>query len=559
MVSKEMIFAYALENAISHSGRAQANSVLSKLFMEGLDKKDIKKVMPLIIEAIDSVNKMTEIQQEKEFSSLQQLVKKSEYKEKEGLKEMPDAVQGKVVMRFEPSPTGPLHIGHCLVLCLNHLYKKKYNGKLILRISDTNPESTDKEAYKGIQEDAEWITDKNIDEIIYQSDNMKTYYKYAERIIKMDGAYVCNCKSEHFKSYVDLGRACPCRHKSLRKNLQDWKKMFKEYKEGQAVLRIKTELRAKNPALREWPAFRISDTKHPRTGNKYRVWPLMNFAVAIDDIEEGMTHVIRGKDHIVNTERQKFIYRYLRAKPPVFIHLGKINFEGIHLSTRETAAAIKEGRYSGWDDIRLPFLKALRKRGIQPGAFLRFAENTGLSEVDKTVPYDEFMVLIYAFNRPLIESSSRYFFIADPVKIKIKNAPKLDVELHLHPQDKERGKRKFKTSEEFYISKQDYEQLKEGEVYRMMGLLNFEKKGKEFIFHSQEHDSKIDVKFLHWLPSSKNIKAKVLMLDGKYLEGLAEPDVSDLKEGTIIQFERFAFCKLIKKSKKEMEFWFTQK
>ncbi len=553
---KDKIFAYALENAIAHEGKTRIDVVLSKLFQEGLRKEDIKKVLPAIKKIVDYANRLSKEKQEKEFEKLQGIIKKKVRKEE--FAGLPKAKKGAVMLRFEPSPTGPLHIGHALTLLLNYIYKLLYNGKLILRFADTNPGQIDKKAYEMITEDAKWLTNNGIDSIIYQSDRLKIYYDYAVRIMKKGEAYVCTCKPEYFRQLVNASKPCPCRNLQLEEQLKRWKKMFSDYKEGQAVLRIKTDLKAKNPAVREWPAFRICKARHPRN-IKQRVWPLMNFAVAIDDAKQSITHVIRGKDHVVNTERQLYIYHYLNFREPVFIHIGRINFKGIKLSTRKTADAIKNKQYSGWDDIRLPFIQAFRKRGLQAEALKKFTENTGLSKVDKTVDYDEFMLMIYAFNKPFIESSNRYFFVREPVKITIENAPKLKASIPLHPQDPKRGSRKFETGQQFYITKGDLKEIKSNKICRLINLLNFSKKGNKFVFHSIEHKPDLKAKLIHWLPCQENfVKAKVLMLDGGYVKGLAEAGIAKLKEGVIVQFERFGFCKLIKKNK-EYEFWFTQK
>lgn len=550
---REKILAYALENALSHHGKARVDAVLSKLFQEGLHKEDIKIVTPEIKKIVSFANRLSKEKQEKEFEKLRDIVKKKA--KKEVFADLPGARKNAVVLRFEPSPTGPLHIGHALILLLNYTYKLRYNGKLILRFADTNPGQIDKKSYEMIADDAKWLTNNSIDSIMYQSDRLKIYYDYAVKLIKKGKAYVCTCKPENFRQLVNSSKACPCRSLSIQEHAKRWKKMFSGYEEGQAVLRIKTDLKARNPAIREWPAFRICKAKHPR-GIKQKVWPLMNFAVAIDDAKQGITHVIRGKDHIVNTERQRYLYHYLNFKEPVFIHIGRINFKGIKLSTRETAKAIKEKVYTGWGDIRLPFMIAFKKRGLQAEAFKKFAESIGLSKVDKTVNYDEFMLMIYAFNKPLIELSNRYFFVAEPVKIKIKDAPKQEAKLPLHPTITI-GYRKFKTAEQFYITKEDYEQLKEGKIYRLMNLFNFTK-NKELSFHSLKLNPALKAKLIHWLPCQSLVETKVLLLDGSYVEGLAEQGIKKLKEGAIVQFERFGFCRLIKKNKK-YEFWFTQK
>lgn len=555
-MEKEKILAYALENALLHEGKAKADAVIAKLFLEGLRKEEIIKIMPEVKKIAEQVNSMQKNEQEKKFSELHDLIKKR-IKKETTLEELPHAE--KPIFRIEPSPTGPLHIGHALVLLLNYFYKQRYNGKLILRFGDTNPEEIIENAYEMIIEDAFWLTDKGIDETTYQSDRMHVYYEYALKLIKEGFAYVCICKPEVFKKLLEKGKACECRNLSVNEQLERWQKMLSEYKEEQAVLRIKTDLEHENPAVREWPAFRICTAKHPRQGKKFRVWPLMNFSVAIDDMAQQTTHIIRGKDHIVNTERQRYIFKYLKAKEPFFFHIGRINFKDMKLSTRGTADAIKEKKFSGWDDPRLPFIAALRKRGFHAEAIQEFVKNIGLSKVDKTLSHEEFMKLLCSANKPLIEKGNRYFFVSEPVKIKIPNAPRMHVFLNLHPDMPEKGKREFFTAEEFYVSKNDYKNFQNGKFYRLMNLLNFKKTAKGFEFVSQDIDQKLNARPIHWLPANEEmIKVKILMPDANYVEGLAEKNIIAVKIDETIQFERFGFCKLLAKDEC-YEFIFTQK
>ncbi|MEK6852390.1 MAG: glutamate--tRNA ligase family protein, partial [Nanoarchaeota archaeon] len=352
------------------------------------------------------------------------------------------------------------------------------------------------------------------------------------------------------------GKPCPCREISNEENLNRWKLMhsLRGYKTGQAVIRVRTDLKLRNPALRDWPAFRITTSKHPRVGKKYKVWPLMNFAVAVDDHAQGVTHVIRGKDHIVNTERQLFIYKYMAWKAPEFIHVGRINFKNMKLSASETREAIESGHYEGWYDIRLPFIQALRRRGIQRDAFVKYAISVGLSKVDKTVEYSEFMQTIYSYNKEIVEpKANRYFFVADPVKISVENAPKMKAELELHP-SVSRGKRKFTTTGEFYISKEDFNTIQERRIYRLMNLFNFSQEGGKFKFHSRELDPKLQARLIHWLPTDEKqiAKAKVLLPDAKFVSGFCEIGIKKLNKGQVVQFERFGFCC----SQGRNEFWY---
>ncbi len=391
------IRAYAIKNAIAHEGKAMQGPVISSLFNEGLKKSEVGKYAKKISGIILEVNSLSPEQQEKEFAKLKNRI--SERETREGLEELPNAKKG-VVMRFAPSPSGPYHIGHALTFCLNILYVKKYRGKLYVRIEDTNPENIYPKAYKMLEEESKWLSD-NKAKIIIQSDRMQLYYDYAEKLIRKGAAYVCTCSADKFKEFADSRQNCPCRKIDVRGNIERWKKMLDKYgfSEGQAVLRFKSDMKHKNPAMRDFPLARVNLTEHPRQKKKYRVWPLMNLAVTTDDIELKMTHIIRGKDHRDNAERQKMIYKVLNRKFPWTAFLGKINFKDLELSTTKMRQAIEKHEYKGWDDKRLPTIASLRKQNYKPGAFLKLAEQVGLSENDKVLSREEYFQLLDNFNR----------------------------------------------------------------------------------------------------------------------------------------------------------------
>lgn len=389
--------AYALKNAISYDGKARIGSVISALFNEGLKRGDVKKYSKQIGKIISEVNELSPEEQEKEFKKLVKII--SVRKAREGLPELPFAKKGKVIMRFAPSASGPLHVGHALTASLSFLFVRKYKGKFYIRIEDTNPENIYVPAYEMIKKESAWLFD-NTAEIVIQSDRIALYYKYAEKLIKKNAAYICTCPIEKFKAFGEAKKNCPCRKVDVKKNLDMWKKMLdRGFKEGDAVLRFKSGMKDKNPAMRDFPIARINLTKHPKQGNKYRVWPLMNFAVAVDDIEMKMTHIIRAKDHRDNAERQKKIYKVLGKKFPWTAFLGRIKFKDLELSTTKIRKEIEEGKYSGWDDVKLPTIASLKKQGYKPSAFWKFAEQIGFSETDKVIDKEEFFKLLNAFNK----------------------------------------------------------------------------------------------------------------------------------------------------------------
>ncbi len=507
----------------------------------------LKGKIPLVIKEIESIitmySKLSKEEFKKEHKKYTAHLKKGLKKQRVGLPELKESKITPYVFRFAPSPSGPLHLGHSIQLLLNSEYAKKYKGTLILRIEDTNPTNINSDAYKQIQDDAQWITKNGIAEVVIQSERLDDYYKHAETVIKQGNAYVCTCKQEDWRDCVAKKRACPCREKGVEEQERRWQSMLHDWKEGKAVVRIKTDMAHKNPAIRDWPAFRICEETHPLQGNKFRVWPLMNFSVAVDDHEFGSTHVIRGKDHEANAERQKYLYKYLEWSIPEFIHTGRVNFQGISLSSTELQENLKKGKFTGADDPRLPTLAAFRRRGLQPEAFVQYIHELGPSKVDKTVEYNDFMKAIYAWNRGVIEKdANRYFFVADPVELSITNMPDhVKADIPLHPNIPERGVRSMKKATTMFVEKSDLEDR--SGLLRLMHLCTI--KGEDGSFVSEEVKKEHKARAIHWLPTTEEhlVKVKVLMPDQKPLEGLGEPGLAHIDKGAIVQFERKFFVR----------------
>lgn len=551
---KEIILKHVLKNALDFQGKANAKAVLGPVLREDEElKKDVPKTLKEIETAVKEVEKLSLEDIRKELQHLAPELlqeKKEEGEEVKGpLKPLPNAVQGKVVTRIAPSPSGPLHIGHAYGASLNYEYAKMYGGKLILRIEDTNPENIYKPAYKLIEEDVQWLTGNQVAQVVIQSSRLGIYYDYAEKLVSKGRAYVCTCNSDQWRELKNNGQACPCRNLNEKENQLRYAKMFNEYAEGEAVLRLKTEIKHPNPAMRDFAIMRVNEHLHPLTGKEQKVWPLMIFAVAIDDHELGVTHVLNGKDHADNGKKEALIMNYLGWKPPEYQHWGRINFEGFKLSTSETRLAIEQNEYEGWEDLRLPFLPALRRRGYQPEAFRRYALETGLSLNDKTVSREEFWKNINAFNKEIIEpKANRYFFVDAPVEVKITNAPQRKVEISLHPDFPEKGKRIFQTDDTFFISESDFKRLGEGCLHRLMDCGNFQLKGNKFVYVSRDYqdykEAKNQGQIIHWLPGKGNVKAAVLLETGDLMAGLGEESLGKLKPGTIVQLERRFFASI---------------
>ena len=564
---EDKIYLFALQNAVKYEGTANAKGLFGRVMGEFPEaRKNAKKTQELIEKAVNKVNKFSLEKQRVELEKLAPGLSEEKKKEKrEGLKPLKNAVKGKVVMRFAPSPSGPAHIGHALVVSLNSEYCRIYNGRFILRIEDTNSDKIFSGAYEMLPDEINWVTKNNIFKTIVQSDRLGLYYDTAEELVKNGHAYVCTCDAEKFKELKIKMQACQCRDISVEENIDRYHNMFINYKPGDAVIRLKTDIMDKNPAMRDFPIMRINDSDHPRMGKKHKVWPLMNLSVAVDDYDLGLTHVLRAKEHMDNEKRQRIIFKCMGWEPfPETIYIGRVNFEDLRVSCSKTMALIKEGVYSGWDDIRLPFLAALRRRGLRPGAFIKYAIEMGVTEHDKSVTQEDFFKTLYAFNKEIIDKeANRFFFIDEPKQIKIEKAPDKEVELLVHPDFLKRGKRKLVASKNVYITAEDFDNIESGKLYRLIDAFNFEKKGNKLVYHSESYEEFKKMprgKIIHWLPVSNELaETEVLMPDGTKRIGFAEPKIKKLMIDNIVQFERFGFARFDSKEADKMIFWFAHR
>ncbi len=544
------IMAYALANALEY-GSAKSDVILPKLFKHGLKKEQIKDFISVIEEIVKLVNAMPKDEKEKKFGDFEKYLAEKELHEDKGLPEL-KKISKKMVFRLAPFPSGALHIGNMKTYLLNALYAEKYKGKIILVIDDTigsKEKAIVLEAYSLIPEAFDFLKVKYEKPIIYKSDRLEIYYKYAEKIIEKGKAYVCSCPQELMRENRAKGIPCACRMLKPKEQLARWKKMF-SMKEGEAVLRLKTDIKHKNPAFRDRVLFRISDREHVRVKDKYRVWPLLEFSWAIDDYLLKITHAIRGKELMMEGEMQKYIWDIFGWKGPEFIYTGLIKLEGIggKLSKSKSQEEVYSGKFEGWEDPRTWSVQSLAKRGILAESLREFVEKIGLNQKEIVVPIDD----LYAINRRKIDAiANRYSFVENPVKIILdKKLPK-EIKVKIHPEKK--SLKTISLGDELFVTKKDFEDFKKKPV-RLMHLFNVElDKNAKFI--SEENNSKI--RKINWV--SKGHKIKVLMPNGVWINGLAEEAINKLKVGEIIQFERFGFCKYNGKNRfdGEQEFWYT--
>lgn len=539
--AEEAIRKYALQNAVQFGGKATVGPVLGKVMAEAPALRGrAKEISALARSVIEEVNSMDPRAQREALERLAPELLVREVKARElGLPEL-EGVQGEVRMRMAPNPSGPLHVGHSRMAILNDEYVKRYGGVCFNRFEDTDPARIDPEGYETIPRDLEWLGVK-IHKTIIQSERFEIYYDISKKLLEMGKAYICTCKPDDWRELKNHKKACPHREQPLNEQMARWDRMFDgSYKPEEASLMVKTDLQHPNPAIRDFVGLRIDDTPHPRTGTKYRVYPLMNLAVAVDDHLLDLTHVLRGKDHLNNTYRQEYLFDYFGWKKPVYIHYGRVSLEDVQLSTSKMAKGIKEGLYSGWDDPQLGTLSALRRRGIRPEALRRYWLDVGIKEVDIGFSWKT----LYSFNRELIDDSAdRFFFVSDPVELRIADAPGLVAKAPLHPEHPERGVRELNLGSDprVVISREDLKS--KPRMLRLKDLCNIALADGEARYAGNDLSViKEGVQIVHWAPAGSP-EAEILMTDGSVVKGVAEKGLASAV-GRVVQLERFCYARV---------------
>lgn len=553
---KELVRKYALQNALLHGGLADPKAVIGKIIAAKPDlKSQIKEIIPTIISICQEINNIPFDKQRKLLESeAPELLQKKEATKQE-LAELPN-VEGRVVMRFAPGPSGPLHIGHTRAAVLNNEYVKRYGGKYIIRLEDTNPSKIDPQAYESIIEDLIWLGIENY-EVAIQSDRFDIYYEHAKKLLEMEKAYICTCNVEDWRSAKLKNKACPHRELDRESQLELWDKMMSGgFEEGQASYVVKTDINHPNPAVRDFVGFRIVKVPHPRTGDKYKVYPLYNFSVAIDDHLMGMTHVLRGKDHLNNTYRQEYVFDHFGWKKPTYVHYGLVQIVDTTLKTTLISEGIKKGEYSGWDDIRLATLKALARRGISPEAIRRYWIEVGIKEVDIKFSWDN----LYAYNKDVVDDmANRYFFVYHPKRLTIRGIERLEGHAPYHPDKPEKGVRKVKLSGEneisVLVSEDDISGMERDQKVRLKDLCNVKLLSSDEAEYLGNDLSiiKEGAKIIHWV-SEDSVPTKMYMPDGKVKEGFCEEVLSE-DFGKVVQFERLGFVKIKKEGNEYLAYY----
>jgi len=379
---------------------------------------------------------------------------------------------GRVHTRFPPEPNGYLHIGHAKSICLNFGVAEEFGGKYNLRFDDTNPLKEDVEYIEAIKRDIRWLGFDWEDREFYASDYFEQLYEYAEQLIRMGKAYVDDLSADEIREYrgtlTEPGRNSPYRDRSVEENLDLFRRMRAgEFEDGSRVLRAKIDMASPNIVLRDPVLYRILRVPHHRTGTKWVIYPLYDFAHCISDSIEGITHSLCTLEFENNRALYDWILDTLDLYHPQQIEFAKYLVNYTVLSKRNLRRMVEEGIVAGWDDPRMPTLSGLRRRGYTPEAIRAHMEAVGVAKSNSVV---DIAMLEHFVRQDLNLRAPRVMGVLRPLKVIIDNYPEGQVEemeAINNPEDPEAGTRLVPFSRELYIEREDFMEDPPRRFYRL--------------------------------------------------------------------------------------------
>ncbi|CAM9018571.1 unnamed protein product [Wickerhamomyces anomalus] len=440
------------------------------------------------------------------------------------------ACQNRVQTRFPPEPNGFLHIGHSKAILVNFGYAKHNDGVCYLRYDDTNPEAEEDVYFMSILKMVNWLGFKPW-KITYSSDYFDKLYELAEQLIKNDLAYVCHDTAEEIKRSRGIkedgtpgGERIPSkdRNRPVEESLAEFRKMRDgAYKPGEATLRMKQDLSSPNPQMWDLIAYRVLNAEHPRTGDKWKIYPTYDFTHCLVDSFENITHSLCTTEFYLSRESYEWLCDALHVYRPAQREYGRLNITGTVLSKRKIAKLVNEHYVRGWDDPRLFTLEAIKRRGVPPGAILTFINTLGVTTSTTNIQVTRFESSIRKF---LEDTVPRLMLILDPIEIVIDNVDddfELTVEIPYKPGNDKFGSRKVTFVKTIYIDRSDFsEDETDSEFFRLkpnqpVGLLkiphnisfkNYEKDSNGAItkihVNYDDHLVKKPKTFIQWIPKS---------------------------------------------------------
>ncbi len=382
---------------------------------------------------------------------------------------------GRVHTRFPPEPNGYLHIGHAKSICLNFGIAKEYGGKCNLRFDDTNPLKESQEYIDAIKRDVKWLGFNWEDREYYASDYFEKLFEWAVELIKKGKAYVDDLSPDEVREYrgtlTEPGKESPYRNRTVEENLDLFYKMRNgEFEEGTKVLRAKIDMSSPNINMRDPVMYRIIKSSHPRTGNKWCIYPSYDWAHGQSDSIEGITHSICTLEFEDHRPLYDWFIKQLGIHHPLQIEFARLNLTYTVMSKRKLLELVQRGIVKGWDDPRMPTIAGLRRRGFTPESIRDFAERIGVSKAESIVDY---ALLEHCLRDDLNKRALRKMVVANPLKVIITNYPEGKVEelpAINNPEDLSFGTRNVLFSREIYIEKEDFMENPPNKFYRLAPL-----------------------------------------------------------------------------------------
>ncbi len=368
---------------------------------------------------------------------------------------------GRVHTRFPPEPNGYLHIGHAKSICLNFGLSQKYGGKTNLRFDDTNPEKESDEYVQSIKRDVQWLGFQWNGDVLYASDYFDQLYQWAQKLIHDGKAYIDFSTSEEMAALkgnlTTAGSDSPYRNTSPAENLDLFERMkVGEFPDGHCCLRAKVDMASSNMLMRDPVIYRIKRAHHHRTGDKWNIYPMYDFAHGQSDSIEGITHSVCTLEFVPHREFYEWLLVNLEIYRPQQIEFARLNLDYTVMSKRKLLQLVEEKHVTGWDDPRMPTISGMRRRGYTPESLREFVKRVGVAKRDNII---EFGLLEFCVREDLNKKALRMMAVLDPIKMVITNYPEGQVEemkFDNNPENEADGSRLVPFSREIYIERDDF-------------------------------------------------------------------------------------------------------
>jgi glutaminyl-tRNA synthetase len=379
---------------------------------------------------------------------------------------------GRVMTRFPPEPNGYLHIGHAKSICLNFGLAAEHGGRCHLRFDDTNPTKESAEYVESILEDVRWLGFDWGEHLYYASDYFEQLYQWAVQLIKAGKAYVDDLSADQIKEYrgnlIEPGRESPCRNRTVEENLELFERMRAgEFPDGARTLRARIDMASPNLNLRDPAMYRIRKVPHHRTGDRWCIYPMYDWAHGQSDSLEGITHSICTMEYEDHRPLYDWFLDALGVHHPRQIEFARLNLSYTVMSKRKLLELVEEGHVTGWDDPRMPTIAGLRRRGFTPEAIRDFCERIGVTKNDAIV---DIAVLEHCIREDLNRHAPRAMAVLRPLRLVIENYPEGQVEemeAVNNPEDPSAGTRKVPFSRVLYIEQDDFREVPPPRYFRL--------------------------------------------------------------------------------------------